>query len=66
MKEVFHPDYHLVGKRFTKAIEDVNTSLRNACKRLIRRPTPFSKKLFNHWTTIKLVMHHKNLNLSYI
>ena len=34
-KEVFPVDRHLVGKKFTKAIEGVNTSLINICKRLI-------------------------------
>ena len=65
-KEVFHSDYHLVGKKFTKAIEGVNTSLRNSCKRLIRKTTAFSKKLLNHWCAVKLAMYHRNLNLSYI
>lgn len=47
-KEVFHPDCHLVGKKFTKVIEGVHTSLRNSCKRLIRRTNAFSKKVINH------------------
>ena len=61
-KEVFLPDYHLVGKKFTKAIEGVNTSLRNSCKRLIRRTTAFYKKVINHWCAVKLVIYHRNLN----
>ena len=65
-KEVFPADKHLIEKKFTKAIEGVNTSLRNSCKRLIRRPTAFSKKLVNHWTAIKLIMEHRNLKTSYI
>ena len=65
-KEVFPTDKHLVGKRFTKAIEGVNTSLRNTCKRLIRRTTAFSKKLSNHWCAVKLVMATRNFKLSYI
>ncbi|TXI13470.1 MAG: IS1 family transposase [Pedobacter sp.] len=65
-KEVFHPDSHLIGKRFTKAIEGVNTYLRNSCKRLIRRTTAFSKRLFNHYTALKLVMNHRNKKLAYI
>ena len=31
-KEVFPNESHLIGKQFTKAIEGVNSSLRNACK----------------------------------
>ena len=65
-KEVFPADKHLIGKKFTKAIEGVNTSLRNSCKRLIRRTTAFSKKLLNHLTAVKLVMCHRNLKPSYI
>lgn len=65
-KEVLPKESHLIGKQFTKAIEGVNTSLRNACKRLIRRTTAFSKKLINHWCAVKLVMYHRNLNASYI
>jgi IS1 family transposase/transposase-like protein len=65
-KEVFPADSHLIGKRFTKAIEGVNTSLRNTCKRLIRRTTAFSKKLINHWCAVKLVMASRNLKSSYI
>lgn len=65
-KEVFPVENHLIGKRFTKAIEWVNTSLRNNCKRLIRRTTAFSKKLLNHWCAVKLVMHNRNLKVSYI
>ena len=61
-KEVFPPESHLIGKRFSKAIEGVNTSLRNVCKRLIRRTTAFSKKLINHWCAVKLVMAFRNLN----
>jgi len=65
-KEVFPNESHLIGKQFTKAIEGLNTSLRNACKRLIRRTTAFSKKIYNHWSAVKLVMYHRNLNPSYI
>ena len=65
-KEVLPKESHLIGKQFTKAIEGVNTSLRNACKRLIRRTTAFSKKIYNHWCAVKLVMYHRNLNPTYI
>lgn len=65
-REVFPADKHLIGKKFTKAIEGVITSLRNCCKRLIRRTTAFSKKLVNHWTAVKLVMNYRNLKETYI
>ena len=65
-KEVFPAENHLIGKCFTKAIEGVNTSLRNTCKRLIRRTTAFSKKLINHWCAVKLVMVSRNLKSPYI
>lgn len=65
-KEVFPVDRHLVGKKFTKAIEGVNTSLINICKRLIRKTTAFYKKLINHWCVVKLVMARRNFKLSYI
>ena len=65
-KEVLPKESHLIGKQFTKAIEGVNTSIRNACKRLIRRTNAFSKKIYNHWSAVKLVMYHRNLNPSYI
>jgi insertion element IS1 protein InsB len=64
-KEVFPYYQHLIGKRFTKAIEGVNNSLRNACKRLHRRTTSFSKRVRNHWFAIKMVVHQRNGNLSY-
>ena len=63
-KEASPKENHLIGKQFTKAIEGVNTSLRNAYKRLIRRTTAFSKKIYNHWCAVKLVMYHRNLNTS--
>ncbi|TXI14488.1 MAG: hypothetical protein E6Q66_06425 [Pedobacter sp.] len=65
-KGVFPPENHFIGKRFTKAIEGVNISLKNACKGLIRRTTAFSKKLINHWCAVKLVMAAGNLKTSYI
>jgi len=43
--EVLPKDKHRVGKEFTKAIEGVNTFLRNSCRRLHRITTCFSKKI---------------------
>jgi IS1 family transposase/transposase-like protein len=65
-KQVLPYERHLIGKQFTKTIEGVNTSLRNSCKRLNRRTTSFSKKVFNHWQAIKLTMHYRNHKASYI
>ncbi len=65
-KAVFPTEKHKIGKEFTKAIEGVNTYLRGACKRLIRRTTAFSKKVRYHWAVIKLVMIDRNLRLSTI
>ena len=65
-KTVFPSEKHKIGKEFTKAIEGVNTYLRGACKRLIRRTIAFSKKVLNHWAAIKLVMANRNLRLSTI
>ena len=65
-KQVLPYDRHLIGKQFTKNIEGVNTSLRNSCKRLNRRTTSFSKKVFNHWQALKLTMHYRNYKASYI
>ncbi len=59
------PENHLIGKRFTKAIEGVNTALRNSCKRLNRRTTSFSKKVINHWCAIKMTIKHRNNRVSY-
>jgi insertion element IS1 protein InsB len=59
------PENHLIGKQFTKAIEGVNTALRNSCKRLNRRTTSFSKKVLNHWCAIKLVINYRNTKASY-
>lgn len=65
-KAIFPAEKHKIGKEFTKALEGVNTYLRGACKRLIRRTTAFSKKVLNHWAAIKLVMNNRNLRLSTI
>jgi len=64
--EVLLGDKHLRGKRFTKAIEGVNTALRNSCRRLHRRTVCFSKKVLNHWYALKLTMNQFNDKPSYI
>jgi insertion element IS1 protein InsB len=64
-KEIFNPSQHLVGKRFTKAIEGVNTSLRASCRRIHRRTTGFSKKVTNHWAALRFCVWHRNTRTSY-
>jgi len=64
--EVLPEGKHLKGKQFTKAIEGVNTALRNSCRRLHRRTVCFSKKVPNHWYALKLTVYQFNNKLSYI
>jgi IS1 family transposase len=60
-REVIPADSDLIGKGFTKVVEDGNT-----CKRLICKTTTFSEKVYNHGCALKLVMHHRNLIQTYI
>lgn len=64
--QVLPYDRHRIGKQFTKAIEGINSSLRDSCKRLNRRTTSFSKKVFNRWQAIKLTIYYRNHKESYI
>jgi len=64
--EVLPDDKHLKGKQFTKAIESVNTALRNSCRRLHRRTVCFSKKVLNHWYALNLTVNPFNNKPSYI
>jgi len=64
--EVFPEGKQLKGKRFTKAIEGVNTALRNSCRRIHRRTVCFSKKLLNHWMALKFTVNQFNNRPSYI
>ena len=57
---------HLIGKQFTRAIEGINTWFRTRVRRLVRRTVCFSKKVYNHYAMIKLVIYHRNNPLSYI
>lgn len=57
---------HLTGKQFTRAIEGINTWFRTRVRRLVRRTVCFSKKVYNHYAMIKLVIYHRNNPLSYI
>jgi IS1 family transposase len=57
---------HRIGKRYTKAIEGINTFFRTRLRRLMRRTVCFSKKLVYHYSMIKIIICYRNLNLSYI
>lgn len=65
-KQTLPYEKHLIGKRFTKAIEGINTFFRVRLRRLMRRTTCFSKKLLNHYNMIKLLIYQRNINASYI
>lgn len=60
--KVFPYEKHLIGKRFTKAIEGVNTYLRVRNRRVFRRTTCFSKKKQNHFLTMNLTVAYRNYN----
>ena len=57
---------HIAGKTFTNAIEGINTFFRTRVRRRIRRTVCFSKKLIYHYSTIKIVIYHRNQQSSYI
>uniref|UniRef100_UPI003898F511 IS1 family transposase n=1 Tax=Catalinimonas niigatensis TaxID=1397264 RepID=UPI003898F511 len=50
----------MVGKRHTKHIEGVNTSLRARNRRLVRQTTCFSKNENNHLSAINLMINYRN------
>ena len=51
---------HLIGKKFTKAIEGVNTNLRTRNRRMMRKTTCFSKSEANHLHAMKLSIRYFN------
>jgi insertion element IS1 protein InsB len=53
-------DRHLIGKKYTKAIEGVNTNLRTRNKRMMRRTTCFSKKEDYHLAAMRLTVTYFN------
>ncbi len=65
-KGVLPYDNHLIGKRFTKNIEGINTLIRSKIARLHRRTTKFSKKLTIQWFLIKIFIFYFNQMPSYI
>ncbi|WP_435356937.1 IS1 family transposase [Emticicia sp. SJ17W-69] len=65
-KEILPYYSHLIGKRFTKNIEGINTLIRSKIARLQRRTTKFSKKLIVQWFLMKLFIFYFNQMPSYI
>ncbi len=57
---------HLIGKKFTKAIEGINTWFRTRIRRWVRGTVGFSKKLIYHYSLIKMAFYHRNIRSSYI
>ncbi len=53
-KVVLPAEIHIVGKRFTKAIEGINTWFRTRIRRLVRRTVCFSKKRLYQYSLIKI------------
>lgn len=60
-KSVFKNEIHLIGKKFTKHIEGVNTSLRARNRRLVRKTSCFSKKNEYHQAAICAMFFYRNL-----
>ena len=65
-KDVLPYFKHLIGKKFTKNIEGINTLIRSKIARLHRRTTKFSKKLTVQWFLMKLFVFYFNQMPSYI
>ena len=71
-KEVLPYYHHLIGKKFTKNIEGINTLIRSKIARLHRRttarglPRKFSKKLTIQWFLMKIFIFYLNQMPSYI
>lgn len=65
-KTVLPYERHLIDKRFTKVVEGVNTLFRTWLRRLNRRTVCFSKKLKYYYALLKILIHCKKQQLSYI
>ena len=59
-RQVFGVQNHRIGKKFTQAIEGVNTSLRAKNRRLVRKTTCFSKKEEYHQAAIVAMFWYRN------
>lgn len=58
--QVLPYEKHLIGKKFTKAIEGVNTALRLRNRRINRKTTCFSKKEANHIYAMNITISYFN------
>jgi insertion element IS1 protein InsB len=65
-KETFPYFNHIIGKKFTRNIEGINTLIRSKIARFHRRTTKFSKKLTVQWFLMKLFIFYFNQMPSYI
>lgn len=65
-KEIFPYFNHLIGKRFTKNIEGINTLICSKIAKFHRRTTKFSKKLTVQWFLMKIFISYFNLMQSFI
>lgn len=65
-KEVLPYYNRLIGKKFTKNIEGINTLIRSKIARFHRRTTKFSKKLTIQWFLMKIFISYFNRMPSYI
>ena len=64
--EVLPKEKHIVGKKYTKNIEGINTWFRTRLRRLARRTVCFSKKLIYHYSIMKTAIYERNIRASYI
>jgi len=64
--QVLPKEKHLIGKKYTKKIEGINTWFRTRLRRLVRRTVCFSKKLLYHYSIMKTAIYERNTGTSYI
>ena len=64
--EVLPKEKHIIGKKYTKKTEGINTWFRTRLRRLVRRTVCFSKKLIYHYSIIKTAIYERNIKASYI
>jgi len=64
--QVLPKEKHIIGKKYTKKIEGINTWFRTRLRRLVRRTVCFSKKLIYHYSIMKTAIYERNIGTSYI
>jgi insertion element IS1 protein InsB len=64
--QVLPKEKHIIGEKYTKKIEGINTWSRTRLRRLVRRTVCFSKKLIYHYSIIKTAIYERNIGTSYI